>query len=165
MPNNIILLHHSIAMRAAWYVCLKNGRFSLKPRPPLQLSLCGNGLGKKWKEAPLEPNWADKSRGQGPWNCSKAPGIPDCALGSQSEAFALLQSHPLWPRSVPPCSKALCDGSLTPEQGPHYMIWGGRWALTVHILPRDANKYSRAGCESQKNSYTAQIHQLSTKKN
>lgn len=82
MPNNIILLHHGIATRAAWYVCLKNGRFSWKSQAPLQLTLCGNGFGKKWKEPPQKPNWADKSRGQGPWNGSKAPGILECAFGS-----------------------------------------------------------------------------------
>lgn len=55
-------------MRAAWYVCLKIGRFSWKSRPPLQLSLCGNGLGKKWKA----PNWnlIGQTRAE-----SKAPGI------------------------------------------------------------------------------------------
>lgn len=115
MPNNIIPLHHGIAMRAAWYVCLKNGRFSWKSGPPLQLSLCGSGLGKKLKGPQLEANWADKGREQGPWRCSKALGTPDCTPGSRRQASApgpLLQPLPL-PRTV----QLSLVGGLASEQG------------------------------------------------
>lgn len=91
-PNNIIPLHHGIATRAAWYVCLKKGRFSWKPQPPIQLlSLCGNGLGKTWRALQLEPNWTDKSGEQGPGSAPSpedtglhvwTPNRPLCALES-----------------------------------------------------------------------------------
>lgn len=154
MPNNIIPLHHGIAMRAAWYVCLKIGRFSWKSRPPLQLSLCGNGLGKKWKA----PNWnlIGQTRAR-PLRLLGGQRIPDCAFGSLEQARSA-STHP-W---------AQCGSKGQPHLRGGTLAWncGGVGTGSTYVS-HGCKQVSIPGAlrSTAGNCVTAHLNQPSSKKN
>lgn len=159
MPNNIIPLHHGIAMRAAWYVCLKIGRSSRKSRPPLQLSLCGSGLGKKWKA----PNWnlIGQRRAE-----SKAPGTAQRLEGYPTVPLAAWNG-PLLPRLVPLHNVALCTGQPPLRPGTLLCNCRGRGSTgSAYITTQGCNTSIPGAWRSTAgNGFTAHLNQRSTKKN
>ena len=163
MPNNIILLHHGIATRAAWYVCLKNGRFSWKSQAPLQLTLCGNGFGKNGRSP--HRNLIGQTRAEG-----KAHGMAQRPQEYLSVPLAALR----WPShsgKTPLCSPALstvplcttwpCKGTTPLGRDPIISREGGGEGLQDIYYPG----VPAGAVNRRKRSFAAQINQLNTKKN